>query len=355
LAIYVFPQEQSMTPRISLKSALIAAACAAAPLAATSPALAQSAAEFYKSATVNLLIATAAGSGYDFDGRFVARHIGKHLPGQPNVVAQNMPGAGGVRIANTLYNTAPQDGSHLGLVMNSAAMMQVIKGPGVQYDISKMQWIGAVSPAVDTMGVWHTQKIASVADATKTVTVAAATGKGANSSIIPSAMNELLGTKFKVVTGYSGASEMNLAMERGEVGARGTSWASWVTTKMDWIHDKKLILIGYVGPRPSNMPAGVPSLVELAKTDDDKRVMELVFSGTEFGRPFVMGPGVPADRVQVMRAAFVAMTKDAEFLAEAQKVKVDVDPVKGEDLQALAAKLMATPPNLVARAKALVE
>jgi tripartite-type tricarboxylate transporter receptor subunit TctC len=344
-----------MTPSISLKTALIAAACAAAPLAATSPALAQSAADFYKGTTLNLLMPTAAGSGYDFDGRFVGRHIGKHLPGNPNVVAQNMPGAGGVRVANALYNTAAQDGSNLGLVMNSAAMMQVIKGPGVQYDVSKMQWIGAVSPAVDTMAVWHTQKIASVDDATKITSVAAATGKGANSSIIPSAMNELLGTKFKVVTGYSGSSEMNLAMERGEVGARGTSWASWVTNNMDWIDDKKIVLIGYAGPRPSNMPAGVPSLVELAKSEDDKRVMELVFSGTEFGRPFVMGPKVPADRVKAMRAAFEAMTKDADFIAEAQKIKVDVEPVKGETLQTLAGKLLTTPDPLVARAKALVE
>lgn len=344
-----------MTPRISLKSALLAAACAAAPLAATVPAFAQSPADFYKSATVNVLIATAAGSGYDFEGRLVSRHINKHLPGNPRMVAQNLPGAGGIRVANTLYNTATQDGSNLGLVMNSAAMMQAISGQGVQYDSAKFQWVGSLSPAVDTMGIWHTEGAKSVEDAKKKIIVAAATGKGANSGYIPAAMNELLGTKFKIVTGYNGSPDMNTAMERGEVGARGTSWASWVTTRMDWITNGQFIMIMYAGPKPKDMPAGVPSMADLVKNPDDIQVMNVVFSGAEFGRPFAMGPGVPKERVQVMREAFLAMTKDPEFLAEAEKLKVDIDPVKGEYLQDLAAKVIATPPHLAERAKALVE
>ena len=337
--------------RIPLKSMMIAAACGAA---LASPASAQSAADFYKSATVNIMIATAAGSGYDFEGRLVARHIAKHLGGA-RVVPQNMPGAGGLRVANAIYNQLPQDGTNVGLLMNSTAMMDVIDGPGVQFDAAKFQWIGSLSPAVESMGVWHTENVKNVADATKKTIVAAATGKGANSSYIPETMNALLGTKFKVVTGYSGSPDMNTAMERGEVGARGTSWASWVTSRMDWIRDGKFVVIAYAGPKPDTMPAGVPSMVELVKNPDDAQVMNLVFSGAEFGRPFAMGPNVPADRVASVRSAFVAMTKDPELLGEAEKLKVDIAPISGESMQALAAKLLATPAPLVARAKALVE
>lgn len=344
-----------MTLRISFKTAVFATACAVAPLAAPVPALAQSAADFYKSATVNVMIATAAGSGYDFEGRLVGRHIGKHLPGAPRVVPQNMPGAGGIRVANAIYNSLPQDGSNLGLLMNSVAMVHAIGAQGVQFDASKFQWIGSLSPAVESMGVWHTENVKTIEDAKKKTIAAAATGKGANSSYIAETMNALLGTKFKVITGYSGSPDMNTAMERGEVGARATSWASWVTTRMDWIKNGQFIVLMYAGPKPKDMPAGVPSMAELVKDPDDIQVMNLVFSGAEFGRPFAMGPAVPADRVKAMREAFVAMTKDPELLGEAAKLKVEISPIAGESMQTLAAKLIATPAPLAARAKALVE
>jgi len=332
-----------------------ALACACLAALATGPAAAQSVADFYKGLQVNLLIVGAAGGGYDIDGRLVSRHIGKRIPGQPRVVAQNLPGAGGIRLANTLYNTSPQDGSHIGLLMNTAAMLQAIGAQGIQYDAAKFGWLGSLSPAVDTMAVWHTEGIASVEDATKKPSIAAATGKGANSTFIPAAMNELLGTKFKIVMGYLGGAEMNLALERGEAGARGTSWSSWTTTAPDWIRDRKIVLLGYAGPKPKDMPDGVPSLIDLAKSEDDKSIMRIVFSGAEFGRPFAVGPGVPPARAQALRAAFVAMMKDAEFLAEAAQLKVEVDPVSGDHLQDVAVKLVATPPHLAARAKALVE
>lgn len=168
-------------------------------------------------------------------------------------------------------------------------------------------------------------------------------------------MNELLGTKFKVILGYRGGPEVNLALERGEVGARGTSWTSWTTTKEDWIKDGKIIVLGYAGPRPKDMPPGVPSLLDLAKTDDDRQIMQVVFSGTEFGRPFAMGMQVPAGRLAAMRGAFEAMLKDSDFLAEAAKLKIDVDPVTGDHLQDLAAKIAKTPKALTERAKSLVE
>lgn len=344
-----------MTYRLTAKSALFAAACASGALAASASASAQSAADFYKSATVNVMIATAAGSGYDFEGRLVARHIGKSLPGNPRVVPQNLPGAGGIRVANAIYNSLPMDGSNLGLLMNSAAMMHAIKGQGVQYDASKFNWIGSLSPAVESMGVWHTENVKTVEDAKKKTIVAAATGKGANSSYIPETMNALLGTKFKVVTGYSGSPDMNTAMERGEVGARGTTWSSWVTSRMDWIRNGQFVMIAYAGPKPKDMPAGVPSLAELVTNPDDAQVMNVVFSGANFGRPFAMGPTVPKDRVAAMRAAFETMTKDPEFVEEATKLKVEIDPVKGELMQELAAKVIATPAHLSERAKALVE
>lgn len=339
-----------MKPISALKAVMFVATLAGV----ASPAASEPVADFYKNGTINLLIATAAGGGYDLEGRLIGRHLGKHIPGSPNIVPQNMPGAGGVRAANHLYNAAPKDGTHLALLLNSTAMMQAIGGQGVRFDTTKFHWIGSAAPAVDTMAVWHSENVNSVGDARTKVVTSAAQGKGANSSVIPTAMNELLGTKFRVVTGYQGANEMNLAMERGEAGARGNSWASWKTTKADWLKDKKIVIIAYIGPKPSDLP-GVPSMLDLAKSDDDRRILQIVFSGTEFGRPLTFGPDVPPTRVQAMRAAFNATMADKGFLAEAEKLKIDVEPVRGEYLQEIAAKLMATPKHLAERAKAIVE
>jgi tripartite-type tricarboxylate transporter receptor subunit TctC len=315
---------------------------------------AQSAADFYKGKQINLLIGVGAGGEYDLQARLSGRYIGKHIPGNPIVVPQNMTGAGGLKMVNYLYNVAPKDGTTLGMIPNNFPMMQAVGAHGVKFDATKMQWIGSIAPTVETMAVWHTVGVTSIAQAREKEIIAGASGRGAITFIFPTAMNEFLGTKFKIVTGYQGGNAINVAMERGEVQARDNTWSSWKVTKPDWLRDKKINVIAYAGPKPKDLP-GVPSLSELAKSDDDRKILDLINSGTEFGRPLATTDKVPADRVKALRDAFMATMHDKDFLAEAAKLNIEVEPVSGEYMQDLAAKLMATPKNLAARAKAIVE
>lgn len=315
---------------------------------------AQPVAEFYKGKQINLLIGVGVGGEYDLHARLTGRFYGKHVPGNPSVVAQNMTGAGGLKMANYLYTVSPKDGTSIGMIANSFPLLQAIEGQGVQFDVTQMRWIGSISPTVETMTVWHTAGVTTVAEARNKEVVAGASGKGAITYTFPTAMNEFLGTKFKVVTGYEGGNAINLAMERGEVQARNNTWSSWKATKPEWLRDKKIVVIAYAGPKPKDLP-GVPSLLELARNDDDRKVLELLASSTEFGRPLATTSGVPAERVKALRDAFMATMQDSEFLAEAAKLNIEVDPVRGEYMQELAAKLMTTPKHLAARAKAIVE
>jgi tripartite-type tricarboxylate transporter receptor subunit TctC len=258
--------------------------CAALLLAGAGTAQAQSAADFYKGKTVNLLIGVGVGGEYDLHARLTGRFLGRHLPGNPTIVPQNMVGAGGVKMANYLYTVAAKDGTNLGMMSNTLPMLQATEAPGLQLDAAKFNWIGSISPTVETMAIWHSAGIKTVEDARKSEIIIGATGKGAITYTFPVAMNELLGTKFKMVVGYDGGTAINLAMERGEVQGRDNTWSSWKVTKADWLRDKKIVVIAYAGPKPKDLD-GVPSLSELAKNDDDRKVLDLINSGTEFGRP----------------------------------------------------------------------
>lgn len=336
------------------RKGLLVAVIATTATTASLPSQAQSAADFYKGKTINLLIGVGVGGEYDLHARLSGRHMGKHIPGNPTVVPQNMTGAGGLKMANYLYTVAPKDGTSIGMMANNFPMMQAVDAAGVQFDATKMQWIGSIAPTVETMVVWHTTGVTTVQQAEGKEIVAGASGRGAITFTFPTAMNEFLGTKFKIVTGYEGGNAINLAMERGEVQARNNTWSSWKVTKADWLRDKKITVIAYAGPKPKDLP-GVPSLSELAKSEDDRKILDLITSGTEFGRPLATTDGVPADRVKALRDAFMATMADKEFLAEAEKLNIEVDPVRGEHMQELAAKLMTTPKSLAARAKAIVE
>jgi tripartite-type tricarboxylate transporter receptor subunit TctC len=218
---------------------LLAAIMLAAPIAAQ----AEPVADFYRGKTVNLLIGVGVGGEYDIQARLVARHIGKHIPGNPTVVPQNMTGAGGLRMTNYLYNVAPKDGTYVGMIANSFPAMQAAGIAGVQFDAGKMQWIGSIAPVVETMTVWHTTGIKNIDDLRSRETVAGASARGAITYFYPQMMNELLGTKFKIVTGYPGGNQINLAMERGEVEARNNTWSSWKATTAAWLAEKKITVI----------------------------------------------------------------------------------------------------------------
>jgi tripartite-type tricarboxylate transporter receptor subunit TctC len=331
-------------------------ACAAALLAAsaaTACAQTDPVAEFYRGKTVNVLIGVGVGGEYDLQARLVARHIGKHIPGKPTVVAQNMTGAGGLKMTNFLATIAPRDGTHIGMIANSFPAAQAAGLAGVQFDAAQLRWLGTIAPVVETLAVWHATGIKSIDDVRTRETVAGASARGAITYTYPALLNELIGTKFKIVTGYTGGNQINLAMERGEVEARNNTWSSWKATKRAWLDEKKIVVIAQAGPRAADLSA--PSIETMAKTPEDRQLVELIMSGTQLGRPLAITPGVPDERVKALRAAFAATMKDPEFLAEAKKLNFEVAPVAGEAMQGIVAKVLATPKPVAARAKALLE
>lgn len=344
-----------MTRALSTKSVSAISACALyAGLLAGAPASAQSPGDFYKGKTVNVLIGVGVGGEYDLHARIVARHIGKHAPGAPNFVPQNMTGAGGAKMAAYLAEVAPKDGTNIGMIANNFPAMQAAGLDVIRFDLGKFQWIGSISPTVETMTVASSAGVSSIEEATRKEVIVGATGKGAITYSFPAMLNEFLGTKFKIVPGYPGGNQINLAMERGEVQARNNTWSSWKVTKPDWIKNGDIKILAYAGPAPKDLP-GVPNVVDLVKSADDKRTVELIVSGTMLGRPLAFAGDVPADRVAAMRAAFVQTMKDPEFLGEAGKLKIEVDPVRGEDMQKVVTNVLATPKNLAARARTIIE
>ena len=325
---------------------------AALTLAYVAGAQADAVADFYRGKTVNVLIGVGVGGEYDLQARLVARHIGKHIPGHPAVVPQNMTGAGGLKMLNYLYGVAPKDGLAIGMIQNAFPALQAVGAAGVQFDAGKMNWLGSIAPVVETMAVWHSTGVTAIEQARAREIVAGASARGAITYFYPAMMNELRGTRFKIVTGYTGGNQINLAMERGEVEARNNTWSSWKATKPDWLRDKKVAVIAQAGPRAADLDA--PSVEQLARNPEERLLIELVVSGTQLGRPFATN-AAPPERVAALRAAFAAAMKDPEFLAEAAKLGFEVDPVLGEKMQATVVKVLATPKDIAVKAKGLLE
>lgn len=310
-------------------------------------------AAFYKGKSVNVLIGVGVGGEYDLHARLIARYIGRHIPGNPNIVPQNMLGAGGVKMVSYLLQVAPKDGTNIGMIANNFPAMQAAGVSAIIFDTAQLQWIGSISATVETMTVWKSAGVSTIQEAMTKEVVAGASGKGAITYSFPLMLNELAGTKFKIVTGYQGGNAINLAMERGEVQARNNTWSSWKVTKPDWLKNGDIKVLVYAGPTPNDLP-GVPSVADLVKTDDGRQIVELVISGTRLGRPLATN-GVPADRLAALRAAFDKTMQDKDFLAEAAKLQIEVDPVRADDLQKVVTRVLATPKHLAERAKALIE
>src|SRR5262245_17795040 len=279
--------------------------------------------------------------------------LAKHIPGNPLVVPQNMTGAGGIKMANYLFAQASRDGTYIGMLGNYFPATQAVGGQGVQYDAVKFLWLGTIAPVVETMAVWHAAGVKTIEEARKRTIVAGASARGGITYIYPSLMNEFLGTNFKIVTGYAGGNEINLAMERGEVEARNNTWSSWKATKANWLADKKVVVIAQAGPRAPDLDA--PSIETLSPNADDRKVIGLVVSDTRLGRPMATTPGVPADRLAALRAAYRTTVADPEFRAEAAGMNFEVAPVYGEEMQKIVGEITSTPKELARRAKHLVE
>src|SRR4051812_18870675 len=272
---------------------------------------AQSVADFYRGKTVTMLIGLPPGGEYDLHPRLVARHIGRHIPGNPSVVAQNMVGASGIKMANYFYQQAPRDGTTIGMIQNALPASQVVRFDGIAFDAAKLRWLGTIAPGTETLAVWHTTGVNTIEDARKRQIVIGATARSGIVYTFPAMMNEFFGTKFKIVTGYAGGNQMNLAMERGEIEARNNTWSSWKATKAEWVAEKKISIIAQVGSRAADLDT--PSLEKLVQNPAERAVIELIASAAHLGRPITLNPGVPEERVAALRAAFLATMADPAF------------------------------------------
>jgi tripartite-type tricarboxylate transporter receptor subunit TctC len=335
-------------------SPLLALAVLAA-MGASAPAAAQG--DFYRGKTIDLVISTGVGGGLDANARLVARHLGNHIPGTPAIVPKNMPGAGHIRAANYVYSQAPKDGTAIATFIPIFVLAQVLeRSKAIQFDAANFQWLASTSSSNSTVYVWHTSGIASVADAMRRPVLMGATGVGSYTTIYPTIMNSLLGTKFKLVSGYQSTAEIGLAMERGEIeGRAGNNFNSLKAENGEWLRSGKIRLIAQVGLARDREFEGVPLLTDLTKSDGDRAILKLFSSDVVIGRPFVTAPGVPAERVALLRKAFDDMLHDAAFLQDASRVGLDVSPTAGASIQQIIADLMRTPDDIVAKARLAME
>jgi tripartite-type tricarboxylate transporter receptor subunit TctC len=338
-----------------MKTSAAAVACLVAFVGSMADACAQG--PVFAGKQITLLIGTTAGGGYDAYGRLLARHIGRHLPGHPAVVAKNMPGAGGAALANHLYNRAPKDGTEIATVQNGLPFEKLFHmlspgGSAALFDSTKFGWLGSMTQTVFVTVTWHSSPTKTLKDAMTRETILGASGTSADSYVLAMLSNNLLGTKFKVVVGYSGATQVSLAVENGEVeGEAGKDWTTLTSTKPQWIRNKQINIIVQMGMKPHADIKGAPMAIDLARSPDDRRVMEVVFAKFGMSRPFMAPPGLPPERLDVLRRAFDATLRDPIVLAEARKLGMEINPVAGNDVEALVTRMMRTPDTLAQRAR----
>jgi tripartite-type tricarboxylate transporter receptor subunit TctC len=332
---------------------LVAAILAALPLAAH----AQTPAEFYRGKTVELNIGYSVGGGYDIYARLIARHMGKHIPGNPKVVPRNMEGAGGMRLANWLYTAAPRDGTVFGATSRAMAFEPLLGNKSAQYDASKITWIGSANDEVSVCMAWHTTDIVKFEDVQQRQLVVGAGGVSDDTYQFPAILNNMFGAKFKMVTGYAGGTEINIAMERNEVlGRCGFPWSTVKATYQHWIREKRFnLLMQFSLAKHADLP-DVPLVMDLAKTDEHKQILTLIFGRQVMGRPYAAPPGVPKDRAEALRQAFMATMEDKAFLAEVDKAQFEIIAVSGQKLEDMVMGIYrTTPPAVAAKAAAMVK
>ena len=311
--------------------------------------------------------------------RALARHIGRHLPGNPTVIPKNMPGAGGLTLANYIYNKAPTDGSEFATVQNGLAFEKLFQtlsegGKNALFDATKFGWVGSITQTVFVTVTWHSAPVKTLKDATERPAILGASATSSDSYVLAMLSNRLLGTKFKVVHGYPGAAEVDLAVENGEVqGEAGKDWTTLTSTRPQWIKDKTINILFQMGMKPHAELKDVPMAIDLTRTRDDRRIMEIVFAKFGMSRPFFAPlakswpaksqphppffapPGIAPERLATLRRAFNETVHDKAFLADAAKLGMEINPVRGEDVQALVTRIMSTPPELAQRTRDILK
>ncbi|MEA2816979.1 MAG: hypothetical protein QOI93_4680 [Rhodospirillaceae bacterium] len=331
----------------------------AAVLVTTLPlsiARAQSPAEFYKGKTVEFYIGYSVGGGYDLYARTIARHIGKHIPGNPTVVPKNMEGAGSLRLANWLFRVGAKDGSVIGTIGRGTGFDPILGQQGAQFDGTKFTWLGSANNEVSVCVSWNaTSGIAKFEDLLSKEMTVGGTSSSADTDQFPRIMNGVLGTKMRIVSGYPGGNDVVLAMERGEVKGRcGWSWSSVMSTHRVWLDEKKMTVLAQLALQKHPDLPDVPLIIDLAKTDEQKQILKLIFARQVMGRPYLAPPGIPADRAAALRQAFLDTMTDKDFLADAEKAQLEITPVDGATIQKLVAEVYQTPPEVAKKAAELL-
>jgi tripartite-type tricarboxylate transporter receptor subunit TctC len=323
---------------------------------AAQPASAQDAAAFYKGKTVELYIGYSVGGGYDLYARMLAKHMGKHIPGNPIVLPKNMTGAGSLRLANWLYNVAPKDGTAFGAIGRGTPFDPILGNDKAQFDATKYAWIGSMNNEVSICVAWETSGIKTFDDLLTKELVVGGTSSSADTDQFPKIANGVLGTKFKIISGYPGGNEVGLAMERGEVQGRcGWSWSSVKSTHQKWYDDKKFhVLMQLALEKHVDLP-NVPLIVDLAKTEEQRQILRLIFARQVMGRPFLAPPNMPKDRADALRKAFMDTMTDKDFLADTDKAKMEITPVPGDALDKLVKEIYATPKDVAQKAAAFIQ
>lgn len=310
-------------------------------------------ADFYRGKTISVVIGYSPGGGYDTYARLVARFMGRYIPGNPTLQPQQMPGGGSRIAAGYMAHVAPHDGTMIATADQSMVVQQAVGDPTILFDASKFGWIGNPTADNNTLGVSSALGVKTIADAKTKEIVIGATGIN-TSSQYAQALNSVAGTKFKIVLGYPGATEMGLALERGEIGGYTNTWAGWVAEKSDWLRDKKIVILVQIGLRRMKEMPDVPLLMEVASNDLDREALKISSAAAAFGRPLFTTPGVPPERVAALRQAFDQTMKDPDFLAAAQKSGFDIDPVSGEELQKLSEEIVTTPKAVTDRLSQII-
>jgi tripartite-type tricarboxylate transporter receptor subunit TctC len=305
----------------------------------------------FKGKTVTVLVAFEPNETYDLYGRLFARFLGAHLPGQPTVIVQYMPGAGGLLGANYLYNQAPRDGTVLGVISQTAGIGQILGTSGIRYDVRKFAWIGRMSGNAQLLHAWHTSAAKTIADATVHQVIVGGTGPTSSSVVFPHILNDLVGTKFKVIPGYAGPNAATLAMQNGEVDAVVRPWTTLKAASADWLRDKKIYPLVVFGlSRPPDLP-DVPAVVDLGRDEPQRQLLALFASGNDVGNAIVAPPGLSAAVAAGLRKAFDEVAADPAYLAAAREARLDPDPLSGEKLQQINESTFDVPPTVVEQAK----
>lgn len=319
----------------------------------SAPASAESPAEFYKGKSITMLVGGSPGGGYATYANILARHIGRHIPGSPRIVAKSMPGAGSLKALKVLYKRSKKDGTVMAAVFQGALMEPLLGKRGVEFDALKLNYIGELNSEPKICIAWHKSPVKTFEDLQKHEMIVGASGATSGLFQYATVLKNVLGAKLKVIAGYKGSAGASLAMQRGETqGMCGYSWSSFATNHDAWITEKKVRILTQIGqkPVPRLTKMGVPEVWKFVKSDDERKAMELIFNPP--GRPYILPPGVPKDRVEALRAAFTATIKDPKFLAEAKRAKIRINASSGADVEALMRKLYASSPKVVGIAKA---